>query len=324
MELPWRTHWSTNVHQYALIDPPVHPTYDLYAAVRAALAEDAGDFGDITTMSTVPEKTQATATFLAKADGIIAGLYVATVVFHLVDPAVKMTWQANDGDEVGKGQVLGVATGPARALLVGERIALNYLQRMSGIATQTYQMVKAIGCCKSTTLLDTRKTAPGMRLLDKWAVKIGGGENHRMGLYDMVMIKDNHHAAAGGIPEAIRAAEAYMRDKGIIRPMEVETRTLEEVRIVLEVMDAADGSSMVTRIMLDNMVTRDQGGGSVDVSVLEEALKMIGDRAVETEASGNVTLATVRDIAKTGVQFISTGSVTHSVTALDISLLIDM
>lgn len=332
----WRTEWTQHEPAYASVPPPPHPTYDLHATIRAALDEDAGDYGDITTLSTVPETTQATATFLAKAEGTVAGLYVATVVFGLVDPAVKMTWQTNDGDQVKRGQVLGVATGPARAILVGERVALNYLQRMSGIATQTHQMVEAIavgsgsGCCKpSTTLLDTRKTVPGLRLLDKWAVKIGGGENHRMGLYDMVMIKDNHHAAAGGIPEAILAAEAYMRDKGISRPMEVETRTLEEVKTVLDVVERTRGASMVTRIMLDNMVTREDledGRVTVDTSMLEEALAMIRERgvSVETEASGNVTLATVGEISKTGVQFISTGSITHSVTALDISLLIDM
>jgi len=193
--LEWRREWAAGDHPYARIPPPPHPTYDLHATIRAALDEDAGDYGDITTLSTVPETTQATATFLAKADGVIAGLYVARVVFHLVDPKVTTVWQTNDGDEVKKGQVLGVASGPARAILIGERIALNYMQRMSGIATQTNQMVKAIargsgsGCCKGTTLLDTRKTVPGLRLLDKWAVKIGGGENHRMGLYDMVMIK---------------------------------------------------------------------------------------------------------------------------------------
>ena len=153
--------------------------------------------------------------------------------------------------------------------------------------------------------------------------------NHRFGLYDAVMIKDNHHAAAGGIPEAIRAAEAYMRDKGISRPMEVETRTLEEVKTVLDVVERNRGASMVTRIMLDNMVTREDhedGRVTVDTSMLEEALAMIRERGVpvETEASGNVTLATVGEISKTGVQFISTGSITHSVTALDISLLIDM
>jgi len=313
---------DTREHQYALCSPPDHPTYDLYKVIRHALEEDAGDMGDITTLSTVPASTQASATFLAKAEGIVAGLYVATVVFEIVDPDVKMSWSSSDGDEVKAGQVLGVATGPARAILVGERIALNFMQRMSGIATQTFRMVKEIGCMKTTTLLDTRKTVPGLRLLDKWAVRIGGGENHRMGLYDMVMIKDNHIASSGGISEAVGAAESYMCSKGIQRPLEVETRTLDEVSQVLNVIDSSAGGSMITRIMLDNMVTR-KNDGTVDVSLLEAALKMIGDRNIETEASGNVTLQTVRDIAKTGVDFISTGSITHSVTALDISLVIE-
>ena len=265
--------------------------------------------------------THASASFIAKADGVIAGLYVATIVFEKVDAEVDMTWMVNDGDVVKAGQILGVATGPAHAILIGERIALNYMQRMSGIATQTAAMVKEIGCCTKTKLLDTRKTVPGLRLLDKWAVAIGGGENHRIGLYDMMMIKDNHIAAAGGLKHAVHAAEEYMRSKGIQRPLEVETRTMEEVRQVLDVIDSAGESSMVTRIMLDNMAVR-QKDGSVDVSLLEEALRVIGDRRIETEASGNVTLATIRHIAKTGVDFISTGSITHSVTALDISLLI--
>jgi len=252
---------------------------------------------------------------------VIAGLYVATVVFERVDRNVNMVWMVHDGDVVKAGQVLGVASGPAHAILVGERIALNYMQRMSGVATQTAAMVKEIGCCTKTRLLDTRKTVPGLRLLDKWAVKIGGGENHRIGLYDMMMIKDNHIAAAGGLKNAVRSAEEYMRSKGIQRPLEVETRNMEEVNEVLDVIDSAGDSSMVTRIMLDNMAAK-QGDGSVDVSLLEEALRVIGDRRVETEASGNVTLATIRQIAKTGVDFISTGSITHSVTALDISLLI--
>lgn len=269
----------------------------------------------------VPESTQASASFVAKADGVIAGLYVATVVFEKVHKDVDMTWMVNDGDTVKAGQVLGVASGPAHGILVGERIALNYMQRMSGIATQTAAMVKAIGCCTRTRLLDTRKTVPGLRLLDKWAVKIGGGENHRIGLYDMMMIKDNHIAAAGSLQKAVHAAEEYMQAKNIRRPLEVETRTIEEVNEVLEVIDASPDSSMVTRIMLDNMATK-KDDGSVDVSMLEEALRLIGDRHVETEASGNVTLGTIRHIAKTGVQFISTGSITHSVTALDISLLI--
>jgi nicotinate-nucleotide pyrophosphorylase (carboxylating) len=269
----------------------------------------------------VPVSTNASASFVAKADGVIAGLYVATVVFERVDTAVEMAWMVNDGDVVRAGQVLGVATGPAHAILIGERVALNYMQRMSGIATQTASMVKEIGCCTKTRLLDTRKTVPGLRLLDKWAVKIGGGENHRIGLYDMMMIKDNHIAAAGGLKRAVHAAEEYMRAKGIQRPLEVETRTMEEVNQVIDVIDSAGESSMVTRIMLDNMAVRNEDG-SVDVSLLEEALRVIGDRRVETEASGNVTLATIRHIAKTGVDFISTVSITHSVTALDISLLI--
>lgn len=265
--------------------------------------------------------THASASFVAKADGVIAGLYVATIVFEKVDVDVDMTWMVNDGDVVKAGQILGVASGPAHAILIGERIALNYMQRMSGIATQTAAMVKAIGCCTKTKLLDTRKTVPGLRLLDKWAVAIGGGENHRIGLYDMMMIKDNHIAAAGGLKHAVYAAEEYMRSKGIQRPLEVETRTMEEVQEVLEVIDAAGESSMITRIMLDNMAVKHKDG-SVDVSLLEEALRVIGERRIETEASGNVTLATIRHIAKTGVDFISTGSITHSVTALDISLLI--
>lgn len=269
----------------------------------------------------VPESTTATASFVAKSDGVIAGLYVADVVFSQVDPDVKITWMVNDGDFVKPGQTLGIATGPARGILIGERIALNFMQRMSGIATQTASMAKAIGCCTRAKLLDTRKTVPGLRLLDKWAVKIGGGENHRIGLYDMVMIKDNHIAAAGGLAEAVHAVEKYMREKGVKRPVEVETRTIDEVKEALEVIDSAK-DSMVTRIMLDNMVTKEDDG-SVNVSMLEEALDLIGDRDIETEASGNVTMASVRQIAKTGVQFISTGAITHSVTALDISLIIE-
>jgi len=138
---------------------------------------------------------------------VMAGLYVASSVFKMVDESVVLKWMVNDGDTVQKGQTLGVLTGPARAILVGERVALNYMQRMSGIATQTAAMAKAVGCCTRATVLDTRKTVPGLRLLDKWAVKIGGGENHRIGLYDMMMIKDNHIAAAGGIRQAIEAAE---------------------------------------------------------------------------------------------------------------------
>lgn len=319
---------QTEEHPFASIPPPPHPTYDLYAVIDAALAEDAGDYGDITTLSTIPESTPATATFLAKADGVLAGAYVAHQAFKRVDPGVQIQWLVDDSAYVKPGQILATVTGPAQSILIAERVALNFLQRMSGIATMTSAMVKAVRCTQCT-ILDTRKTVPGLRLLDKWAVLIGGGANHRMGLYDMVMIKDNHIAAAGGIPAAVKAAKEYMKGKGLQRPIEVETRTLGEVHQVTSIM-RDDSDSGITRIMLDNMTKKDANApAGIDVSVLRTAMEVIRDYLekgyeVETEASGNVTLATVGEIAKTGVQFISCGALTHSVTALDISLNIDM
>lgn len=303
--------------------PPLHPTYDLYAVIDAALAEDAGDLGDISALSTVPEATPATATFLAKAAGVLAGVHVAQMVFRRVDPAVRVTWLVDDSATVAPGQILATAVGPARSILIAERVALNFLQRMSGIATLTAAMV-AVVRCTACTVLDTRKTVPGLRLLDKWAVLIGGGSNHRIGLYDMVMIKDNHIAAAGGIAAAVRGAQAWMAAQGVARPVEVETRTAEELAEALAVYDSAPDHCGITRIMLDNMTARDPGApAGIEVSTLAAAVAAIGDRPVETEASGNVTLATVGEIAKTGVQFVSCGALTHSVTALDISLNIE-
>lgn len=270
----------------------------------------------------MPEAAPATATFLAKADGVLAGAWVAHVVFRRVCPEVAVRWLAGDGAAVRRGQTLAVATGPARAILVAERVALNFMQRMSGVATMTAAMVAAVAGTRAT-VLDTRKTAPGLRVLDKWAVAIGGGRNHRMGLYDMVMIKDNHIAAAGGIAAAVAAAEAFMRGKALRRPVEVETRTLGELRELLDILDARP-ECMVTRVMLDNMTAHDPAApAALDVATLREAVAMIGQRRVETEASGNVTLGTVRVIAETGVEFISCGALTHSVTALDISLNIE-
>jgi len=272
----------------------------------------------------VPQTTLATATFLAKAEGVLAGAYVANAVFYRVDPSVRLQWLVGDSDRVKPGQTIAVATGSARSILIAERVALNFMQRMSGIATLTASMVAAVGCCTGSIVLDTRKTVPGLRLLDKWAVKIGGGSNHRIGLYDMIMIKDNHIAAAGGIKAAVEAARLYMRSNGIVRPMEVETRTLNELKEVLAILDSCPDSG-ITRIMLDNMTTKDKNASSseIDVSILIEAMALVGDRKVETEASGNVTLSTIGQIAKTGVQFISCGALTHSVTALDISLNIE-
>jgi nicotinate-nucleotide pyrophosphorylase (carboxylating) len=330
-------HRESDSHPFSVLPPPPHPTFNLYAAIDAALEEDAGDFGDITTLSTVPDTTTASATFLAKAEGVLAGAYVAHMVFKRVDPAVQVTWLVDDSSTVTPGQILATATGSARSILIAERVALNFMQRMSGVATMTAAMVKAVRCTR-TTILDTRKTVPGLRLLDKWAVAIGGGANHRIGLYDMVMIKDNHIAAAGGIKAAVDGAAAFMQSKGIQRPMEVETRTIDELKEVLSIWDDANvsstgghydsngitNSSGITRIMLDNMTRKDTGAPSgIDVSTLHEAMALIGDRKIETEASGNVTLATVEEIAKTGVEFISCGALTHSVTALDISLNIE-
>jgi nicotinate-nucleotide pyrophosphorylase (carboxylating) len=276
----------------------------------------------VTTLATVAAGAAATATFVAKADGVLAGAWVAHAVFARVDPAVRLEWRVGDGARVAPGQVLAVAVGPARAILVAERVALNFLQRMSGIATLTAAMVAAAAAGGGTaTVLDTRKTAPGLRVLDKWAVAIGGGANHRMGLFDMAMIKDNHIAAAGGIEAAILAAGAHMAAAGVRLPLEVEARTLDELREVLAVLEARPACG-VTRIMLDNM-TRRGPSGELDVSLLREAVALVGGRAVETEASGNVGLATVGAIAATGVHFVSCGALTHSIAALDISMLIE-
>lgn len=309
---------ATAVAPSSISQAPHHPTYDIKAVIAAALAEDAGNRGDITTLSTIPESTQATATFLAKADGTVAGLAVADMVRQQVDPSLKVTWSIADGDKVQKGQEFGSITGSARSILVAERICLNFMQRMSGIATATAAMVAAAAGHKAK-IQDTRKTAPGLRLLDKWAVALGGGTPHRMGLYDMMMIKDNHIAAAGGIRQAVTAAESYIQQHGLDDvQIEVETTSLEEVQELLEVVQS--GAPHVTRVMLDNMTRLDPScPGGVDVSRLQQAVSVIAGR-LATEGSGNVTLQTVAAIAASGVDFISVGALTHSVKALDISL----
>eukprot|EP00270_Netrium_digitus_P017911 TRINITY_DN6710_c0_g1_i1.p1 TRINITY_DN6710_c0_g1~~TRINITY_DN6710_c0_g1_i1.p1 ORF type:complete len:409 (+),score=129.41 TRINITY_DN6710_c0_g1_i1:112-1338(+) len=298
------------------IPPPPHPTCDLQMIIRLALDEDAGDAGDVTCLATIPEQSLTTGTFLAKEEGVLAGTVMAEMVLQEVDPALTVDWTLEDGDWVRRGQEFGVVKGPARSILLAERVVLNFMQRMSGIATATKAMADAASPAR---ILETRKTAPGLRLVDKWAVLIGGGENHRMGLYDMVMIKDNHVAAAGGLQAAVEAARGYLIEKELDIPMEVETRTIEEVREAMVCL--GEGRGRVTRLMLDNMVGR-RADGSLDTSMLQEAVTIVGGR-VETEASGNVTLQTVGDIGRTGVTFISSGSLTHSVKALDISFNID-
>lgn len=287
---------------------------DLDRLIAHALAEDVGP-GDVTTEATIPPETQATARFLLKEDGVVAGLAVAERVFAAVGPDLTVTWSAADGDRLAAGTIFGTVEGAARAILVGERLALNLMQRMGGIATAAAQMAEA---AQPATVLDTRKTAPGLRALDKWAVRLGGADNHRVGLFDMVLVKDNHIAAAGGVRPAIEAVDAYRRARDLDVPVEVEARTLDEVDAVLA---AVASGSRVDRVLLDNMARRTDRG--LDVSMLQEAVGRVGGR-VQTEASGNVTLETVGAIAATGVDFISSGALTHSVRALDVSLKIDL
>lgn len=285
--------------------------------VARAFKEDVRD-GDVTTLATISKTSSMTAKFLVKADGVVAGFRVAELVFEEMDPELKVQWFVKEGSEVKKGTYIGSVSGATASIVTAERLALNLMQRMSGIATATHAMVKAVGS-GHTKILDTRKTMPNLRVLDKLAHRIGGGTSHRAGLYDMVMIKDNHVSAAGGVKQAVEAVHAYLKETGRQVPIEVETRTFDEVKTVVALHKAG---TKVDRIMLDNMVTVGDDG-SIDCTRLEQALAII-DKTIPTEASGNVTLATVGTIAKTGVDYISSGSLTHSVTALDISLKIQV
>ena len=250
----------------------------------------------------------STATLLAKADGVLAGQALCNQILAAVDPEVTVSWSKIDGDVIAKGELFCEMTGKAHSILRAERVLLNFMQRMSGIATLTKAMADAAA---PAYMLETRKTVPGLRLPDKWAVLIGGGKNHRMGLFDMIMIKDNHIAASGGIDKAVANAQNFLKEKGMDGvKIEVETRTMDEVRQVIALLenDAVD-TSAVSRVMLDNM----------SCELMREAVELIDGR-VETEASGNVTLETVHAIGQTGVTYISSGALTHSVIACDISL----
>lgn len=266
--------------------------------VRRALDEDIGD-GDVTSMCTVPPELMIEGKFITKAAGIIAGLEIARLAFALLDERVQFQAHVTDGTFVESGTVIATVYGAGRTLLSAERVSLNFLQRMSGIATATNQYVKAVAGTKAK-ILDTRKTVPGLRILDKAAVKIGGGENHRIGLYDMVLIKENHITAAGGITAAVNQVRA-LDPRG--RAIEVEVQTLDELREALPL--------GVDQIMLDNM-NLDQMRSAVAIT----------NGAVPLEASGNVSLETIAQIAATGVDYISVGKLTHSVQAFDISFLL--
>jgi nicotinate-nucleotide pyrophosphorylase (carboxylating) len=271
---------------------------EIQASILRALQEDIGD-GDVTTLCTIPPDASLEGTFLAKEDGVVAGLAVVKLTFALLDERVRLVLAVADGDWVTKGTEIASVSGPVRAILSGERVALNFLQRMSGIATLTRRFVEAVNGT-SAVILDTRKTIPGLRVFDKWAVRLGGGQNHRFGLYDMVLIKDNHIAAVGNLTETVaRVRQTDTRN----RQIEVEVKNLTELQEALEL--------QVDRILLDNMT----------VEKMQEAVRLTQGR-IPLEASGNITLEAISEIAATGVVYISMGMLTHSVKALDISLLL--
>lgn len=268
--------------------------------IRMALREDVGD-GDHSTLACIPPTAVGTAKMVAKQDGVLCGAEVGERVFYLVDNSLKVCLLKHDGDMVVKGDVLMTIEGHSGSILTAERTALNFMQRLSGIATETHRLVDMLQGL-DTKLLDTRKTTPNMRLLEKYAVKCGGGTNHRIGLYDMVMLKDNHIDFAGGIEAAIDRTRNYLKEKGKDLRIEIEVRDLDELQRVLD-------HGGVDRIMLDNF----------DVDTLREAVVRI-DHRYETEASGGITDATLRCYAETGVDFISVGALTHHIKSMDISL----
>ncbi len=266
--------------------------------IEMALREDLGERGDVTSQATLLPETQLCGQIVAKAEGIIAGLSLVGKVYQRIDPAVEVSLSIQDGHRVQPGKLVCEVRGSGRSILSGERIALNFLQRLSGIASLAAQFVTAAAGTKAI-ILDTRKTTPGWRSLEKYAVRMGGAQNHRMGLYDMVMIKDNHIDGAGGITPAVQGVRDHLKD-GII-PIEVEVRSLDELREVLPL--------RVDRVLLDNMT----------LEQMREAVE-ITQGQVPLEASGNMSLERVPAVAATGVDFISVGALTHSAAALDLSM----
>lgn len=268
--------------------------------IDIAIAEDIGD-GDHSSLSCIPKTTQGEVRLLIKDTGIIAGMDIAKRIFHRIDEKIILTPFLTDGMAVKPGDIGFSARGKVHSLLQAERIVLNIMQRMSGVATQTGIYVKRVEGTQAR-ILDTRKTTPGMRILDKMAVRLGGGYNHRMGLFDMIMLKDNHVDFAGGIQQAIEKANDYLRSTGKKLDIEIETRNIEEIQQVLT-------TGGVRRIMLDNF--------SVDQT--QQAVKLINGR-FEVESSGGITLETIRGYAEAGVDFISVGALTHQIKSLDMSL----
>ena len=267
--------------------------------IRQSILEDVGD-GDHSSLACIDKSHQGSMQLLVKEDGIIAGIEVAKEVLAIIDPEIKMEQLLHDGDTVRKGDIAFILTGSVQSMLTAERTVLNFMQRMSGIATETNRYVKMVEGT-NVTILDTRKTTPNMRYFEKYAVKVGGAENHRFGLFDMIMLKDNHIDFAGGIEQAIDRTHNYLKEKHLNLKIEIETRSLDDVRRVM-----AHGG--VDRIMLDNFSVPDT----------KKAVDIIGGR-FETESSGGITFDTIRDYAEQGVDFVSVGALTHSVKGLDMS-----
>lgn len=268
--------------------------------IRRALLEDIGE-GDHSSLACIPEDAERKARLLVKEPGVLAGVDIALRVFKLVDASLVVQVNITDGSEVKPGDVAFIVSGRARSILGAERIVLNLMQRMSGIATRTRSVVNSIAGT-GAHILDTRKTTPGLRYVEKLAVRIGGGMNHRFGLYDMIMLKDNHIDYSGGIAPAMARVRSYMNSKGLQLPVEIEVRNMDELKEALN-------EAGVTRIMLDNF----------NPDALRKAVQFIDGR-VETEASGGITPEDVRSYAETGVTYISMGALTHSVRSLDLSL----
>ncbi|HNZ42072.1 MAG TPA: carboxylating nicotinate-nucleotide diphosphorylase [Bacteroidales bacterium] len=273
---------------------------DISHLIRQAIAEDIGD-GDHTSMATIPEDATGKMKLLVKEDGIVAGVEIAKLVFEKIDAGLRMEVLIADGKPIKKGDIVFYITGRCRSMLIAERTVLNFMQRLSGIATSTSHYVRELEGTRAR-LLDTRKTTPNMRIFEKMAVVLGGGMNHRMGLYDMVMIKDNHVDFAGGIKQAIEAEHDYLNRIGKKLKIEIEVRNFDELEQVIKV-------GRVDRIMLDNFPPAD----------LQKAVEIIGGK-FETEASGGIKLENIREYALTGVDFISVGAVTHQIKSLDLSL----
>ena len=268
--------------------------------IASALAEDIGD-GDHSTLACIPANETKNARLLVKDEGVLAGVVMARRIFLFFDKTLKIETRLEDGAVVKPGDIAFVVSGLARSILTTERLVLNCMQRMSGIATKTNRLTRLISGT-GATVLDTRKTTPNFRLLEKWAVRIGGGDNHRIGLFDMIMLKDNHIDMAGGIEQAIIRTKDYLRAGNRNLKIEIETRNLAEVQKVMEV-------GGIDTIMLDNMSFKE----------MEQAVKLIGGK-YKTEASGNITEETIRRVAECGVDFISVGALTHSIKSLDLSL----